>query len=118
MSAKRKTTRVTGLTQQFDQVWGIDRYLQSPYYGRLQVRIIHLWDRPGCEVNAANLTGALPHGSHVQVLARRDVEGATWYRVMADVMREGRKYRQMGWCLAKMLLERGKGEFDGNDADR
>ena len=108
MSTRRHFTR------KFDQVWGIDRYKDSPYYGTVQLEGIHLWNAPAAEAKGDNLTGSLAHGSHVQVMAQRATpDGRTWYKVMADVEYEGKIHRQQGWVVDRMLRDRGKGAFDG-----
>ena len=50
MTAKRRFRR------QFDQVWGMDRYPESPYYGTVQAEVVYLrrsgWPCPAVSADA------------------------------------------------------------------
>ena len=104
MTTKRK------LTRHFDQVWGEDRYEHSPFKGEITEPVL-LWKEPGQQVAAANVGGALAHGTFVQVLAKRMVGDAAWFKVKYDVQYEGKVWPQVGWVADRMLRNRGKGAF-------
>jgi len=106
MTTKRRITR------RFDQVWGIDRYQNSPYYGQVVTETVHLWNEAGAKMLAANMTGALAHGAFVRVLNKRTVDGHDWYKCHARVEHEGKRYVQRGWVVDRMLRKRGKGAFE------
>jgi hypothetical protein len=82
-----------------DKVCGIDRYKASSSFGELIVETILLWKRPNCEMKAGNLTGALAHGSEVEVLEWRGGKA----KVVAIV--EGNI--QTGWLRTTLLEEAG-----------
>jgi hypothetical protein len=105
LSAKRQ------LTRHFDQIWGEDRYLNSPYYGQVVNEIIILWQAPGLPVAKENMSGALAHGSYVQVVNKAEMRGKTWYKVLCSVQHDGRNYPQVGWVSERMLLKRGRDAF-------
>jgi len=107
-----KMTTRRKLTRRFDQVWGVDRYRNSPYYGQVVTETVHLWNEAGAKMLAENMTGALAHGAFVRVLAKREVDGHIWYKCHARVEHEGKVYIQRGWLVDRMLRKRGKGAFE------
>lgn len=106
MTTKRK------LTRRFDQAWGEDRYEHSPYCGQITQEIIILWKAPGVRVAAANMSGALAHGSYVQIVSTTMYKGRSWFKVMCDVEHEGEIKPQVGWVADRMLRKRGEGAFE------
>lgn len=104
----RRHRRSPEYLDQTDQVWGFDRYPESQTFGTLVIPIINLWKRPGCDPEAENLSGALPHGFDVHVLKKVMYKREPWFEVRAEVFHDGQIYPQQGWCKAQLLRSLGE----------
>ena len=95
-----------------DHVCGVERNPSSDLYGRVVVGAhgtlpIVLWRRPGCELSAENVTGALAHNHKVTVTRRIMYKERPYYYVNADVRHDGKTYPQRGWLIGDLLRELG-----------
>lgn len=92
-----------------DHICGIDRYKDSPEYGKLISEVVLLQKRPGGTITGSNakkvIKGAVKHGDKVAVLATRKRKGALWAKVSCDLY----PTKQIGWMNVKLLKEMGVG---------
>ena len=81
-------------------------YVWGERDGVVEVPVINLWKSKLGIMVADNLTGALAHGSEVEVLSK-DTDG--WYKVSADVEHEGKTFHQEGYVMNSLI----KREYHG-----
>lgn len=96
----------------YDRVTGVDRYPASAHKGALVLPVIYLWKRPGVKPKAGNLSGALQHGSRVEVLKTQMVNGDRWCLVQANVKHDGETHLQKGWVKGVLLEKTGAPIFE------
>ncbi len=94
-----------------DTVWGIERNPLAPYFGKVVVPHIYLWNKRTTdfeELEAENLTGALLHGHSVDVIRSVEEGGIRWCYIKANVTKDNVTYPQRGWIRDTLLKNRGK----------
>ena len=94
-----------------DTIWGIERTPHAVHYGELVVEVALLYHEPAAPLEASNITGALAHGSEVEVIESQEIDSALWCKVAADIEHEGQIYEQRGWLRASLLKDAGEAEF-------
>jgi hypothetical protein len=80
------------------KVWGKDES------GELLIPVIYLWKSRAGVHSADNLTGALRHGSTVEVL-EEDQSPDGWMRVKKTVKNKGKKHPQEGYVKKSLIKE-------------
>lgn len=86
------------------RVSGIDRYPDSPHYGRQVLETIHLWRNPySGAAERSNLKGALRHGDEVQLVRQLVHNKQRWHYVKATVVFDGKSYPQSGWVKNQLI---------------
>lgn len=86
-----------------DEIYGIDRYKDSPEFGNKVVPEAYIWDKPG-----GKATGMIRHGVQVDVIDDKMVDGFSWCAVTGfDAKRE----RVSGWLRSSLLKYAGESEF-------
>lgn len=86
-----------------DEVYGIDRYKDSPELGNLVVKEAYIYDKPG-----GGVVGMIKHGIQVDVKYDRMYKGFSYHKIEGlDVERN----TVTGWVRSSLLKYSGEREF-------
>ena len=88
-----------------DTLYGIDRYKDSPMFGKLVVPEINLWKKSGSK---GKIIGTLQHGTAVEIVDKDQVNNFMFCKVRGS---RQRGTPITGWCRASLLKDAGESEF-------
>lgn len=81
------------MTEKGATLWGIDK-------GQLVCPVIYLWKSKKGVMEAANLAGALKHGTRVLV---KQIDAEGWVLVSKEVIYKGKNYPQEGYVRETLV---------------
>lgn len=96
------------MAQQIDTVCGVDRYQVSPTFGQLVAPVIYMWKAISAAPIAKNLSGAVAHGTQVEIVRTKEQDGKTYAFVKCDIIHNKKTYPQHGWVSAALLTNLGE----------